>query len=368
MKRFFPLFLPLLFLLFFASCGKKGSLLPPLPRLIQKIPVIELSQKGEGLILEWENPGAYTDGTPLSGVSEVEIWLLEREADAGDPKKPGQSRLSQEEFETKARLVASIEKERFPEHRASRADFQERLFYAYRLKKEDIGLELTFGLRVREKRRKSEFSLVAVKPLALSLPPGEVRAAVHEDRIVLRWKEAARNIDGTSPARYLGFNVYRSEDEALPQRLNSRLIKERKYEDRSFVGGKVYRYFVRASANESAPFFESVDSELAEVRWKDIFPPAAPSGLISIVSGDFISLTWGENRELDLAGYRVWRRKEGETEFVPLTPHPIRVNTFNDTAVEKNTRYHYAITALDTSGNESPKSKSVSETIKDESG
>jgi fibronectin type 3 domain-containing protein len=48
-----------------------------------------------------------------------------------------------------------------------------------------------------------------------------------------------------------------------------------------------------------------------------------------------------------------------------LTPEPIRENTYNDSIVEKNKRYYYAITALDESGNESPKSKSVSEVIKD---
>jgi len=56
---------------------------------------------------------------------------------------------------------------------------------------------------------------------------------------------------------------------------------------------------------------------------------------------------------------------EGEDEFVLLTPQTIAENAFNDATVEKNKRYHYAVTAQDRSGNESRKSRSVSEVIKD---
>ena len=87
--------------------------------------------------------------------------------------------------------------------------------------------------------------------------------------------------------------------------------------------------------------------------------------MISIAAEGYVSLTWDDNKEADLAGYRVWRRMEGESEFVLLTPQPIRGNAFGDNRVEKNKRYDYAITALDKAGNESPKSESVSEIIKD---
>jgi fibronectin type 3 domain-containing protein len=80
---------------------------------------------------------------------------------------------------------------------------------------------------------------------------------------------------------------------------------------------------------------------------------------------NFITLIWDAGREKDLAGYKVWRREAGLGQFVPLTPQPILENTHTDTSVEKNKRYEYAITALDRSGNESSKSETVSEIIKD---
>ena len=193
-----------------------------------------------------------------------------------------------------------------------------------------------------------------------------MNAKVFQDRIEVGWISAEKNIDDSSPARYVGFNVYRAEGDAPPLRMNVQPVKNRKYDDKEYIVGKTYKYFIRSSATESSPYMESDDSEVLEVTPKDIFPPTAPSGLISIVAGDYVSLTWDENREKDLAGYKVWRKTEGEDEFKPLTPEPIRANAFNDTSVETNKRYHYAVTAQDESGNESRRSESVSEIIKDE--
>jgi len=145
------------------------------------------------------------------------------------------------------------------------------------------------------------------------------------------------------------------------------LAQERKFSDRAFQFGKTYRYFVRATLEKSSPFWESDDSATVEVLAEDIFAPVPPSGLVYVVGGNFISISWEENTEQDLAGYRVWRRSEGQEEFILLTPQAIRENIFGDSTVEKNIRYYYAITAQDENGNESKKSESIFKMIKEES-
>jgi predicted small lipoprotein YifL len=363
MKKFFPFLIFVFFLITLISCGKKGPILPPLPKVIQEIEVFDISQKGERLFLEWENPTAFVDGSPLPEVSEVEIWLFEVEKEEAGNKKP-----AREDFEKVATLLVSLTQEDFSGFRIRTEDGSVRFAYPYKLTKKHFQLDsLIFSLRVKaKKRRKSEFSpLLTVQPLMLSLPPRAVKAAVFQDRIVVSWMPAERNLDQSSPANFKGYNVYRAEGNAPPRRLNSQLIKDNEYSDKDFLIGNVYSYIIRASATESSPFMESDDSEILEVRAEDAFPPAVPSGLVSIVAGDFVSLTWDENSDEDLAGYRVWRRLEGEDDFVLLTPQPIAENAFNDTTVEKNMRYHYAVTAQDGSGNESRKSKSVSEIIKE---
>ena len=59
------------------------------------------------------------------------------------------------------------------------------------------------------------------------------------------------------------------------------------------------------------------------------------------------------------AGYRIWRKSNEDTEYTELGAL-IRENVYNDTTVKGDKRYEYAITAVDKSGNESEKSKSIS--------
>ena len=369
MKRFSPFLIPLLLLLSFTFCGKKGPILPPLKKILQKIEAFDITQRGERIIFEWENPTTYVDGSPLTDIFEVEIWLFEEERESAEKEESGgDQQISLEEFEKGAKLAASIKKEEFSEHRTRRAGGSVKLRYFYKLTAEDFGLKnLNFGLRVKDKKkRKSAFSnLLSIEPRILSLPPQGIQATVFEDRIEIKWSLPERNFDQSSPPNLKGYNIYRVDREGFAHRLNSELIEDRKYEDRDIIIGRVYRYFLRAAATDSKPYAESDNSEVIEILAKDTFPPSAPSGLVSVAAENLISLSWDVNLEEDLAGYRVWRKAEGEDEYISLTPQLIQENAFNDTTVEKNKRYHYAITAQDKSGNESPKSESISEIIKD---
>ncbi len=364
MKRF-SLFLVPLFLLFtFVFCGKKGPILPPIKKIPQKVEVFEIAQRGEKFILEWENPAAYTDGSSLSNIAEIEIWLAEQEREKVEKGSGGENKqISLEEFEEIARLAVTIKKERFSAYQTKRGDAPGKFRYFYELTGKDFTPKnLTFGLRVKDsKKRKSAFSgLLSIEPKIISLPPAGTKATVFKDRIEITWNPAEKNIDQSSPPHFKGYNIYKLNEAGLAYRLNSQLVKERKYSDKDILLGEVYRYFLRAVISDSPPLSESDNSEVIEVLAKDTFAPAVPSGLVSIATEDFISISWDANLEKDLAGYRVWRKMEGEDKYISLTPLPIQGNAFNDTSVEKNKRYYYAITAQDKSGNESPKSESVS--------
>jgi len=67
-----------------------------------------------------------------------------------------------------------------------------------------------------------------------------------------------------------------------------------------------------------------------------------------------------------LASYRVWRRLEGDKEFLCLTPDGISENAFTDSSVEQDNKYEYMVTGIDQSGNESKQSKQVSIYIRGE--
>jgi PKD repeat protein len=65
-------------------------------------------------------------------------------------------------------------------------------------------------------------------------------------------------------------------------------------------------------------------------------------------------LAWDANREPDLAGYKIYRGLAAGAYAAPTDVG--NVITYNDTGVADLTNYWYAVTAYDTSGNESTKS------------
>jgi fibronectin type 3 domain-containing protein len=72
-------------------------------------------------------------------------------------------------------------------------------------------------------------------------------------------------------------------------------------------------------------------------------------------------LNWEINREPDLLGYYVYRRKSGDKEFKKMNETPLTKETYLDADIVLEQEYEYAITAVDNSirRNESHHSEDV---------
>lgn len=113
-------------------------------------------------------------------------------------------------------------------------------------------------------------------------------------------------------------------------------------------------------------------SEPAEVRTKNVFPPAAPKGLavVPVWGKDgkpAMDLNWEPNTEPTLAGYVVYRiskmpHRALESRIVISGDKPITATSFRDSDLQPGGVYEYQVIAVDTSGNQSPESNSVTET------
>lgn len=390
----------LLVLLPLFACGKKGPVLAPLVRAPQKVEGVALSQRGDKIIVDWKNPVHYTDGTDLVNGLTVEIWVLEQPktaaAEAPETEKgvdartmpaptpgkktrgkipaagrPGTGAAAKEtakEFESKATLAVTLGKDRLPGLLKPTGREAAGFSYPFSITGKKAGaIKLAFAVRVKDSRsRASEFTKpVSIEPQLASLPPTELVVRALEEGVELQWQAPGANTDGSVPAVVAGYNIYKAANLGPSELLNEKPVRELKFLDKEAENGVPLRYSVRATATEAAPYCESEDSAFYEVTAKDVFPPAAPSGVVPVVGRGFIALSWNASGEKDLAGYNVRRREEGGTESLLLTSRSVVENAYQDTSVEHGRRYHYLVSSVDSLGNESPGTEIVVDSLKD---
>ena len=174
--------------------------------------------------------------------------------------------------------------------------------------------------------------------------PSVVNAERGDKRVDLSWEPVV----GAT-----GYNVYRRlEGDILPLNpLNRSPLTETRYTDLSVENEKRYVYTVRAVKRIVKTDVEGRDSLAVPVTPTDLIPPGAPTELAAVPLKNGIELNWRRNREPDLLGYRVYRRKVGETDYKRLMTDPIPKETFLDTDVELGQDYEYTVTAVDRSPN-----------------
>jgi len=160
-----------------------------------------------------------------------------------------------------------------------------------------------------------------------------------------------------------GYNIYRKgEGEEFPiHPLNREPLTVTQYTDLNVENEKKYIYSIRAVKRVVKTDVEGTDSLSVPITPTDLIPPGSPLGLIAIPLKNGMELNWRRNREPDLLGYNVYRRKLGETEFKRLNETPLIKETYLDTDVKLEQDYEYAVTAVDNSirRNESPRSEEI---------
>jgi fibronectin type 3 domain-containing protein len=170
-------------------------------------------------------------------------------------------------------------------------------------------------------------------------------------------------MDGSVPPRIAGYNVYRSEDpksfSAVP--LNHEPVKNPEFEDRNFEFDKTYFYCVSVVGSRENPYAESLASTSATVVARDTFPPGAPQNLNAVVAGPAVLLLWVPPPQRDVAGYRIYRRLEGEPATPMLQQELVKTPSFRDEKAQQGKTYIYRVTAVDTHGNEGPAAEAAVE-------
>jgi hypothetical protein len=124
-----------------------------------------------------------------------------------------------------------------------------------------------------------------------------------------------------------------------------------RYRDAEIVDG--VRYWYRLSSVSPAGV-ESVPSDPAVVR-ADFTPPERPVGLIAMVNGNGVDLSWTSSAATDFDHYNVFRTPE----FPPFIYPRVMQSHYIDSYVIADSTYRYWVTAVDQGLNESAPSDTI---------
>ncbi len=198
-------------------------------------------------------------------------------------------------------------------------------------------------------------------------PPTDIKPIAGDKKVDIKWKY--RKWTGKAKDFVVSFNIYRRrKGEKSFTRLNKTPIIRLNNGAMDFIdqwvkNGVTYEYGLTSVDLIGR---ESKMSPIVQVKPVDTTPPAPPLGLIVIDSHGRAVLRWNYSLELDAAGYNVYRNTRIGEEYVRVNKKmlPFSNPIFVDSTVQPG-RYFYAISAIDSSGNEGKKSNPMMVIIKD---
>ncbi len=188
--------------------------------------------------------------------------------------------------------------------------------------------------------------------------PSEVTATPGDGEINLTWQPVTVLTDGSPVTMAMKYQVLRSVGGKGFQPLGEP-VATTDYVDRRVSNGVRYSYTIQSMmVFKDALINGGISEEVAAVP-VDLVPPASPLEVTVIRTDVGAKVFWEKSDAADIAGYRIYRRASDKDTYELLGEVDAERTLFVDSKAKENTRYYYAITAIDKSkpANESNKSK-----------
>lgn len=338
------------------GCGLPGAPQPPSLGVPKAIGDLQAGRKGSVVTLVWSEPKQTTDGELI--------------------RKPGQMVLDRaEEGEAFHRIaVVPLEpalKDGQPPHPSASDDISGLLanpvtsdFFLYKV------------VSVSSRGRTSlPSNVVSVPAVLTAAPPQSLALKLTPDGVSIDFVIPQVPTSNRLDSQFI-FRIERREQGAAENVAPAIIAQVRPGQqvlpitDSGIEWEKTYTYWVtpitlwRAGVQQGE--VEGDDSPSDNIFAHDTFPPSTPLGLEAVFSGMIqhpgIDLTWTPNTEEDLAGYNVYRHKQGSPR-VKINTGLLKTPAFHDPDVALGQAYFYSVTAVDLRGNESASSQETSETV-----
>jgi len=365
--RVFGFRISIFVLLLVAGCASPDQPIERKAPVPQAVADLAVEQSGNEVVLTFTLPNETVDHRPLEQPPAIEIYRDFEPAPA-----TGESHRA---MPTNPTLLVTI-----PSAMVGRYAQKGRVRYADSLEAGDFTRHpdsiAVYAVRTRasEKKNSANSNAAGLRFYPSPDPIADLKADVTPSAVVLAWTPPERTPAGPAPA-IIAYRVYRAE--AAPGAtagnlsLKSPLAKVGEtgvapFTDPQVVFGTTYAYSVRSVVEYSGKTLESSDSNVLIVTPKDVFPPAAPLGLVVALvptqggTPAHLELSWAISPETDIAGYNIYRSEQAGSPGTRLNNELLLAPAFSDMNMQPGRRYSYAVSAVDRSGNESPASVSVS--------
>ena len=350
-----------------SSCAQIAPPVPPSLELPKVVGDLKAVRKGDKVYLRWTQPAQTTDGESVDHLGKTQI-CRSFDGSSAQCEKVGEVSPAQNPKASTTNAKPSGREVNYTDTLPAELQQDAKKIFSYSISAEN------------ESGRSAGLSNHVQIPAALTLPaPADFKAQPTADGIALGWSAVS-----PSPEFHGSYRIYRQQEGSATSLVAGELPMDpasTQFVDHGFEWGKTYSYRItvvtevaggmHACGNppkDCASVFlvEGDDSPTVKVLANDVFPPAVPSGLQAVYSGEgqkpFIDLLWAPDTEGDMAGYNVYRREDGGTA-ARLNSEPVKTSAYRDSTVQPGTKYFYLITAVDLRGNESGRSEEASEQV-----
>jgi fibronectin type 3 domain-containing protein len=328
------------------SCGRKGSL--TVPRLVAPKAIEDLNYYFDNgvLVLKWGIPTENVDGSKLDSLK----GFIVRRSDI--PLSNKGCLTCPAPFKDVADIDISYPRNAKVSKRSVQygaSDLSAKHRYTYRVLSYTVHGNLSDGSNV-----------VTLNWDTVPPPPSSISVGVGDREVKITWRPESDDINKEEIA---GYRVYRRpKKEPYPHSpINDTLIHDNRFEDKDVENGTTYFYVVRSVIDVAGTLLEGINSHEVQAIPVDLTPPVPPRELVAIPFDWGIELRWERNEEPDVAGYYIYRKVDGEIFPQCINERMTKEVSYRDERVSPNKKYHYFVTAVDSSPhrNESQPSEEV---------
>lgn len=317
------------------GCGKKLEPYPPDAVLPAKVRDFRLAQEGDALVLSWLLPQENLLGQPLTQIQGCRVLRAELKGVKGEPPcvadfvKLADIDLAYPQVgKVRGEAVVYQDWNLSPDRR-----------YYYRVAAYD-----------QEKYPGAWSRTLSHTWGRLPRRPRDLKALAGDRIVLLSWPPVTQLADGSPIRELAGYRLYRRTGEESWIKLNPEPVTGTSFQDVAVLNEVDYSYRVRALRGVGRDLLESLDSPVRTAMPEKRTPPPPVLNLVAVAGKKGVELRWDPSPAPDLAGYRVYRRQEGEAQFTLLTPQLLtRRPAYLDTRAQKGRIYHYYVTAVDDS-------------------